>query len=60
MFWWCDVEPARLGKPGQTVSAMAITKVDGGSARGVSPGEWRGMMGKVGWRVEGVASWELV
>lgn len=54
------MEPARLGKPGQTVSAMAITKVDGGSARGVSPGEWRGMMGRVGWRVEGVASWELV
>lgn len=60
MFWWCDVEPARLGKPGQTVSVMAITTINGESARGVSPGEWRGMVGRVGWGGGGVANWLLV
>lgn len=59
-FWWCDVEPVRLGKPGQTVSVMAITTINGESARGVSPGEWRGMVRRVGWGGGGVANWLLV
>ena len=59
-FWWTDVEPCRLGAPGQTVSLYTVESVSGGDARGLSVEEYRTAKGRKGMGFGGVAAWELI
>lgn len=59
-WWWVDVNAVDLGAPGQSVSVVALTTMDGRDARGVSAREFLSKRGKVGMSWTGVIKWELV
>lgn len=60
-FWyWADVKARDLGKRGQTVSAFAVTSVNGKDARGLTRREYLEKKGRAGMGFGGVAAWELV
>ncbi|MCJ1257894.1 hypothetical protein MMC24_005722 [Lignoscripta atroalba] len=58
-FWWLDVEVARLGAKGGTVSVYTVETVDGKCARGLAKEEYLKAKGRKGMGFGGVAAWEL-
>lgn len=60
MFWWVDVEPKKLGAPGQTISAYTVESVSGNSGRGLSVDEYRHAKGRKAMGFGGLAAWDLV
>ncbi|KAI9731007.1 MAG: hypothetical protein M1834_005468 [Cirrosporium novae-zelandiae] len=60
MYWWCDVAPYMLGAPGQTVTAFAVTTVQGQDGRGLSIDEYRNAKGRKGMGFGGLVAWQLV
>lgn len=60
MFWWVDVEPRKLGTPGQTISAFTVDSVSGNSGRGMSVDEYRQAKGRKAMGFGGLAAWDLV
>lgn len=60
--WWCDVERAKLGRPGQDISAYAQDKyLDGRDGRGLTKEEYyRTRPNWRMWSFQGVAQWTLV
>lgn len=60
VFWWADIEPRRLGAPGQTVSAYTVETVGGVTGRGLGVEEYRIAKGSKGMGFGGLAMWKLV
>lgn len=60
MFWWVDVARVELGAPGQQVKIWAVTSFDDGDGRGVTVGEFRDKVGRVGMGFGGVAVYDIV
>lgn len=59
-FWWVDVEPKKLGAPGQTISAYTVESVSGNSGRGLSVEEYRHAKGRKAMGFGGLSAWDLV
>jgi hypothetical protein len=60
-FWYyIDVDARELGAPGQTVSLVGFTEMDGRSARGLTKDEWFRKKGRVGFRYAILVRWDLV
>ena len=59
IFWWVDVEPKKLGAPGQTISAYTVESVSGNSGRGLSVDEYRHAKGRKAMGFGGLAAWDL-
>lgn len=57
--WWCEVRSDALGAPGEAVSCMAVTTINGESARGVGIDEFRRRKGRAGMSWEGVCAWTV-
>ena len=60
IFWWVDVEPKKLGAPGQTVSAYTVESISGNSGRGLGIDEYRHAKGRKAMGFGGLAAWDLV
>ncbi|KAK3292226.1 uncharacterized protein B0H64DRAFT_224643 [Chaetomium fimeti] len=60
-FWhYLDVDARDLGAPGQTLSMVAFTMIDGQSARGLTKEEWLQKKGRCGYSYAYMVRWELV
>jgi hypothetical protein len=57
--WWADVPVRSLGAPGQTIKLVAITKLGGQSARGVTQTELKSRIVSGGWSSSGACQWGI-
>ncbi|KYG43205.1 hypothetical protein M433DRAFT_136632 [Acidomyces richmondensis BFW] len=57
--WWCDVPVQDLGRPGQSVKVLAVTKFRNRDGRGVTIQEYKEWKGKCALSWQFVAKWEL-
>ncbi|ROT40605.1 hypothetical protein SODALDRAFT_376385 [Sodiomyces alkalinus F11] len=59
-WWWVDVNAIDLGAPGESVSVVVLTTMDGRDARGVTAREFLSKRGKVGMSWSGIIKWDLI
>jgi hypothetical protein len=59
-WWWLDVDAEDLGAPGETVTAFAVTTVNGQDARGLTKAEYLQKKNNCATGFGGVCAWELV
>jgi hypothetical protein len=59
-WWWLDVKARDLGAPGQTVSVVCLSELNGNDARGVTAKEFLSKKGRCGMSWMGVVKWDLV
>ena len=59
-FWWVDVDPRILGRPGAMISLYIVDTIDGRSGRGIKKEEYLRKKGRCAMGFKAVAAWDLV